>query len=758
MSQMSAEVIRRAESSAEREVGRGHWIALIAIILFGAILRFICLDRPTLWGDETAVWARTVGPFRDLLETNRVDGFMPLHYEFYWWLTHTWQPTPWLMRLPCAIAGTLMIPAMYFLARQLAKPRVALLVAFLAATSSYLLSYSRDAKMYTQTWLLVTLHAGCIFWWLRRGGGVAWWSWVASGVAMVGVHAPAWLVLAVDIPAVLMCCWSSGRGWAKGLLYLILFLVGLGIMGIGPAIYKTYYNTWAERSGGLAPGATAQTAEGEWHNSGLDWIKHHVDDKTGLEQVRDSASSYLINYARAEEMVIDGRVPIPQWVLDTAWGTLTGIILVLLVAAIPWSSRSAPCRLTLEHWGRWKVSFWLAAWLILPTYGFFYCRSVRDADSPVIWLQNATAYIGFHIFWALPAVVLLTWIATRSRPFRVVLAWLAMLSVLALVVCSTIIAHAQWYLWLLDLPSQPVLTFGLLVTGIALACSCPGLTTRERLRSILSFLFLAAVILILCEAAWLGWAHARKLAADAVQSGAWQSMWMPRYLGIACPAVLLVMGIAILRLPGRLLRVAVVICFVGVNLISYAARVFPGNEPRVDLVARDIAQGYKDASVRVYVRDHTFFPSPANSTILDWTGKYYLAQYAQGTYVAQQARWGPSQEILPFNSYYSSRAVVNDMRRRPIVDRLIVWDRQSVSQGDVQTLGSQLGSRWRLTHKDEYVVRRHFNWQDMDNYYRLEFVRIEPEPIPLSATRPAPAATSKSTPRPAASTAPASPW
>jgi hypothetical protein len=572
MSQIPAEVSMRAEAVAEREVGRGHWVALIAIILFGAILRFICLDRPTLWGDESAVWARTVGSFRDMLETNRVDGFMPLHYEFYWWLTHTWQPTPWLMRLPCAIAGTLMIPAMYFLARQLAKPRVALLVAFLAATSSYLLSYSRDAKMYTQTWLLVTLHAGCIFWWLRRGGGVAWWSWVASGVAMVGVHAPAWLVLAVDIPAVLMCCRSSGRGWAKGLLYLYLFVVGMGIIGVGPAIYKTYYNTWAERSGGLAPGITSQTAEGAWQNSGLGWIEDHVDAKTGLEQVRDCASSYLINYARAEEMVINGRVPIRKWILDAAWGTLTAIILVLLVAAIPWSSRTAPGRLTLEHWGRWKVSFWLAAWPILPTYGFFYCRSVRDPESPVIWLQNATAYLGFHLFWTLPAVVLLTWIAIRSRAFRVVLAWLAMLSILALVGVSVMAAQAQWYLWLMGLADQPVVTLALLVTGIALACSRPGLTTRERLGSILSVLAFAAVILVLCEAAWLGWAYARKLAADAGESGAWQSMWMPRYLGIACPAVLLVMAIAIFRLPGRFLRVAVVICFVGVNLVTYAAR------------------------------------------------------------------------------------------------------------------------------------------------------------------------------------------
>jgi hypothetical protein len=99
------------------------------------------------------------------------------------------------------------------------------------------------------------------------------------------------------------------------------------------------------------------------------------------------------------------------------------------------------------------------------------------------------------------------------------------------------------------------------------------------------------------------------------------------------------------------------------------------------------------------------------------------------------------------------------MRRRPIVQRLIIWDRQSVSRGDLSTLVAQLGSRWKLIHDDTYTPRRHFNWQEMMNAYRrLEFVRLEPERIPASATRPASAAQRKAMTRPPAPIAPESPW
>ncbi|MCP6264469.1 glycosyltransferase family 39 protein, partial [Klebsiella pneumoniae] len=75
-------------------------------------------------------------------------------------------PTPLVMRIVPAICGTLMVPAMYFLASRLVSRRTALLAAMFACFSAYLLNYSRDSKMYMQLWFFATLHVGCLLWWL----------------------------------------------------------------------------------------------------------------------------------------------------------------------------------------------------------------------------------------------------------------------------------------------------------------------------------------------------------------------------------------------------------------------------------------------------------------------------------------------------------------------------------------------------------------------------------------------------------------
>src|SRR5437868_7876688 len=91
--------------------------------------------------------------------------------------------TQQIMRFVPALAGTLMAPAMYFLAIHLVDRKRALLAALFAATSAYLLVYSRDAKMYSHFWLMCTLSVACLLWWLRVRTRVAWLCWIASSIA-----------------------------------------------------------------------------------------------------------------------------------------------------------------------------------------------------------------------------------------------------------------------------------------------------------------------------------------------------------------------------------------------------------------------------------------------------------------------------------------------------------------------------------------------------------------------------------------------
>ena len=178
-------------------VERYALLVLLAITLLGGALRFYHLGSPAVWGDEAATYDRVVGTYPDLLDQLITDGFGPLHYSFYWWFAqpHTWpvpwqvQLTPFYLRLLPAVAGTLMVPAMYFLTRQLFGPKVALVAALFTCCSAFMLVFSRDAKMYQHFWLCCTVHVASLLWWLRSRRRDAYLLWLATGIAMVGLHA-----------------------------------------------------------------------------------------------------------------------------------------------------------------------------------------------------------------------------------------------------------------------------------------------------------------------------------------------------------------------------------------------------------------------------------------------------------------------------------------------------------------------------------------------------------------------------------------
>ena len=65
---------------------RATALLLIAITLFGGVLRFWKISQPPLWGDEAATFSRICGSYQDLLDILQFNGFVPLHYELYQWI------------------------------------------------------------------------------------------------------------------------------------------------------------------------------------------------------------------------------------------------------------------------------------------------------------------------------------------------------------------------------------------------------------------------------------------------------------------------------------------------------------------------------------------------------------------------------------------------------------------------------------------------------------------------------------------------
>jgi dolichyl-phosphate-mannose--protein O-mannosyl transferase len=186
---------------------RELWTVLI-LTAFSTIICFNRLSHPALLIDEAFTYWRTCGTFGQMLDTLREDAFVPLHYELLSWIRqgmplgfgHFIVPggillSPDAIRFPSALAGALMTPVMYFLARQFFNRRTAVIAAIFITCSAYGMFFSRYAKMYAGAWMLETLSIACFAWWMNSRKRLAWLCWIAAGIAASSYHAVTLLVV-----------------------------------------------------------------------------------------------------------------------------------------------------------------------------------------------------------------------------------------------------------------------------------------------------------------------------------------------------------------------------------------------------------------------------------------------------------------------------------------------------------------------------------------------------------------------------------
>ncbi len=637
---------------------RAALIALLLLTLLGGGLRFASLDKPTLWGDEASTFRRTCGTYGELLDNLRLDGFVPLHYQLYWWINQglpLWPKavttgevttydtalrlapgrvtmTPVVMRLVPAVCGTLMVPAVYFFAAQLVDRRRALLAAGLAAGSAYLLVYSRDAKMYMPFWLLVTLHAGCLFGWLRtvgHAGRLYWWAWVAAGAAMVGYHALGLFVLGIELVIVLtypspgwrhaggavgrvltapllpiayvfdaiirwtdgqtVGPWSErgplGRRWQRsGESFrwppVVPFLIGALLISLGPVGYYTHFNRYADKIYG---DDGQRLADPDFdRQSDLSWVKEYNRGRDGGDLVLYTASAYLTGWEWPREV---DQPAIPEGTRKLLKGATVLLIGLLALGLLPWRSAAwLTGRLDLRPDGlppgadpppRPRVALWLTAWVVVPLY-VFYCMSMGGFESPASWALG-TVFDEPPAMQSLPRLELPEW--AGGDPTGTGGSWWGR---------AADVVRANWAAVFASATAQNVrwlLLAGLLAAGAAGLLLCAR-TWRGRLPKAGSAAAAGSVVLLLCLPVYLGLFIFRPTNGTSV--------WMPRYLGFMLPAVLV--GVAILfgRLPTRPLRWFAVGLFAAVNLGQFAGRVWGGSEPPTDLLAADLVAAKPD--------------------------------------------------------------------------------------------------------------------------------------------------------------------
>lgn len=358
--------------------------AVVLLTLLGGVLRFINLDQPPLLWDEAATYTRVCGSFREMLEILRYDGFAPLHYELYWVLGKIVTLTPFMMRIVPAICGTLLIPATYFLARQVTSTRVATIAAALTAFAAFPLVYSRDAKMYMELWLFATLFVACFLWWMRTGTAVAWLAWVAAACAMNGLHALGLCVVAVAGVIVLTHPMLTRRKF-------LLAAVGFTICVAGLAGHYKFFNKF---------GRKIETA-GWRGGSGLDWVGQRNSQFSKPMLLWDTAATWTLAYRSPRPPITPPtRVITPVAIVSAVLGAL------LLAGTMPWRKELRDDDPDEAPSGA-RGAVWMAIWLLLPCAAFYVGSFVIGKHD--VWTAR---YLG--IVW--PALIVLVALAFQRLP------------------------------------------------------------------------------------------------------------------------------------------------------------------------------------------------------------------------------------------------------------------------------------------------------------------------------------------------------
>jgi 4-amino-4-deoxy-L-arabinose transferase-like glycosyltransferase len=169
----------------------------LLLVLLAFALRVHRLDAQSLWYDE-AVTAQVASQGVAELTRWTADDIQP---PLYYYVEASWTRLAgrgeWALRFPSLIAGVLIVPALWVLARRLfgqdLDGRIAALVAaVLAALSPLYLYYSQEARMYAQLTLLGVVAGYALlraFEARQRRVEILWWAgFVFSGAAMLYTH------------------------------------------------------------------------------------------------------------------------------------------------------------------------------------------------------------------------------------------------------------------------------------------------------------------------------------------------------------------------------------------------------------------------------------------------------------------------------------------------------------------------------------------------------------------------------------------
>jgi uncharacterized membrane protein len=205
---------------------------LLCIVAAGAALRFYGLTNQSYWFDElfSAYYSDPSHSLNTVLELTFADVHPPL-YQLLMWLSYKlFGYTEWAGRLPSALAGTLTIPVVYLLGRELFSRRTGLYAAALAVPNYYLLYYAQEARSYALFYLLCSLSLLFFMRALRHADNRHTICFVLTSLALVYTHYFGFILLFAE--AGMLIVWLQLTGWSDRRL-LVRAGVSAGVIVVG---------------------------------------------------------------------------------------------------------------------------------------------------------------------------------------------------------------------------------------------------------------------------------------------------------------------------------------------------------------------------------------------------------------------------------------------------------------------------------------------------------------------------------------------
>lgn len=225
---------------ARQEITK-YSVALLAIVLIGAVLRVYNLSTQSIWIDEA--WSISTGTMNVLLMVATVANgdFSPPLYDF---LLHYWMvifgTSESAIRLLSVLFGVLAIPMIYLVGRQLFDKEAGLIAALILALSSFNIFYSQELRMYSLMVLLALLSMYFFLRFLQRSTLASSAGYVLSTTLLVYTHYYGlFVVLAQNIYIVALLLLTARRTFQlRQWVILEAFVVALFAPWIGIFIYR----------------------------------------------------------------------------------------------------------------------------------------------------------------------------------------------------------------------------------------------------------------------------------------------------------------------------------------------------------------------------------------------------------------------------------------------------------------------------------------------------------------------------------------